>query len=147
MNERMVEILIVEDNKNDVEMTLRAFKKKNIANRTLVIYDGEEALEYIFATGKYSDRDIHQHPKIILLDLNLPKVNGLVVLQKIKADERTRSIPVVILTSSKEETDIVESYNTGANSYIVKPVNFENFSNSIAQIGLYWLLLNEPPIE
>ena len=146
MKNTKIEILIVEDNKNDVEMTLRALKKKNLVNSIHVINDGAEALEFIFATGIYKDRDINQHPKIILLDLNLPKVNGLEILKKIKSNEQTKSIPVVILTSSNEETDIIESYKTGANSYIVKPVNFENFAKSVSEVGMYWLLLNKPPV-
>jgi len=145
MGFRAIEILLVEDNPQDIELTLRTLKKKNIANRIQIVKDGAEALEYIFATGAYADRDIMERPKLILLDLKLPKVNGLEVLQKIKTDERTKVIPVVVLTSSKEEQDIIESYRLGVNSYITKPVDFEKFSQVIENTGLYWLLINEPP--
>ncbi len=145
MEERPVEILLVEDNPNDVELTLRALKKNNIANRIEIVRDGAEALEFIFATGAYAQRSIHNSPKVILLDLKLPKVDGLEVLRQIKSDPRTRTIPVVVLTSSREERDIVESYNLGVNSYIVKPVDFEQFTEAVRQFGLYWLLLNQPP--
>jgi len=140
-----VEILLVEDNPNDAELTLRALKKHNLANRVQIARDGVEALEFIFATGPYSGRNIHHHPKIILLDLKLPKVDGLEVLRRIKSDERTKVIPVVVLTSSKEERDLVESYKLGANSYITKPVDFESFVKAVSELGLYWLLLNQPP--
>ena len=140
-----VEILLVEDNPNDEELTLRALKKHNITNRVHVVKDGAEALEYIFATGAYADRDINHHPKVILLDLKLPKVDGLEVLRQIKSNERTKVIPVVVLTSSKEERDLVESYKLGANSYITKPVDFESFVKAVSELGLYWLLLNQPP--
>lgn len=141
----VVEILLVEDNPNDVELTLRALKKHNLANKVHVVKDGAEALEYIFATGTYNERDIQHRPKVVLLDLKLPKVDGLEVLRQIKSDERTKVIPVVVLTSSKEERDLVESYKLGANSYITKPVDFDKFINSVAELGLYWLLLNQPP--
>jgi len=140
-----VEILLVEDNPNDVELTLRALKKNNLTNKVHVVKDGAEALEYIFATGAYASRDINCIPKVILLDLKLPKVDGLEVLRRIKSDERTKVIPVVVLTSSKEERDLVESYKLGANSYIAKPVNFESFVKAVVELGLYWLLLNQPP--
>lgn len=140
-----VEILLVEDNPNDVELTLRALKKHNLANKVHVVKDGAEALEYIFANGSYAHRKIENHPKVILLDLKLPKVDGLEVLRRIKSDERTKLIPVVVLTSSKEERDLVESYRLGANSYITKPVDFESFVKAVSELGLYWLLLNEPP--
>jgi CheY-like chemotaxis protein len=140
-----VEILLVEDNPNDVELTLRALKKHNLTNKVHVVKDGAEALEYIFANGAYAHRKVEHHPKVILLDLKLPKVDGLEVLRQLKSDERTKIIPVVILTSSKEEKDIVESYRLGANSYITKPVDFDKFVNSVSELGLYWLLLNEPP--
>ena len=140
-----VEILLVEDNPNDVELTLRALKKHNITNKVHVVKDGAEALEFLFATGAYAGRDINYHPKVILLDLKLPKVDGLEVLRKIKSDERTKVIPVVVLTSSKEERDLVESYRLGANSYITKPVDFESFVKAVSEMGLYWLLLNQPP--
>ena len=146
MKDRTVEILLVEDNPNDVELALHALKKNNIANRIEVVRDGAEALEFIFATGAYASRSIEHAPKVILLDLKLPKVDGLEVLRQIKADPRTRAIPVVVLTSSREERDIVESYNLGVNSYIVKPVDFEQFTESVRQLGMYWLLLNQPPL-
>jgi CheY-like chemotaxis protein len=140
-----VEILLVEDNPNDVELTLRALKQHNITNKVHVVKDGAEALEYIYATGAYANRDINHSPKVILLDLKLPKVDGLEVLRQIKSNERTKLIPVVVLTSSKEERDLVESYRLGANSYITKPVDFESFVKAVSELGLYWLLLNQPP--
>ena len=138
-----VEILLVEDNPTDVELTLRALKKNNLSNKVHVVTDGAEALDYLFATGDYKEREINKRPKVVLLDLKLPKVDGLEVLKKIKADERTKNIPVVVLTSSKEEQDRIESYKLGVNSYIVKPVDFEQFTKSVLELGLYWLLLNE----
>ena len=146
-NTNEVEILLVEDNPTDAELTIRALKKRNLANSLEWVKDGAEALEFIFATGKYADRNINHVPKVILLDLRLPKVDGLEVLQKIKSDERTKMIPVVIITSSKEEKDITESYKLGVNSYISKPVEFENFSESVAKLGYYWMLLNKPPSD
>lgn len=140
-----VEILLVEDNLNDVELTLRALKKRNLANKVHVVKDGAEALEFIFGTGAYAERDINHIPKVILLDLKLPKVDGLEVLRRVKSDERTKVIPVVILTSSKEESDLVESYKLGANSYITKPVDFDKFALTVSEMGLYWLLVNQPP--
>ena len=140
-----VEISLVEDNPNDVELTLRALKKHNLTNKVHVVKDGAEALDYIFAKGAYAQRDINYNPKVILLDLKLPKVDGLEVLRRIKSDERTKMIPVVVLTSSKEERDLVESYRLGANSYIIKPVDFDKFMHSVSEMGLYWLLLNQPP--
>lgn len=140
-----VEILLVEDNPNDVELTLHAFKKYKLANRIHVVRDGAEALDYLFATGSYADRNINHRPKVILLDLKLPKVDGLEVLKRIKTDERTKTIPVVVLTSSREERDIVESYKLGVNSYIRKPVDFDRFTEAVRTLGLYWLLLNQPP--
>ena len=145
MNTNKVEILLVEDNPTDVELTLRTLKKHNLANHVEVVNDGAEALDFIFATGAYKDRKIDKKPKVILLDLKLPKVDGLEVLRKIKSDERTKDIPVVVLTSSKEEQDRIESYKLGVNSYIVKPVDFEQFTKSVLELGLYWLLLNELP--
>lgn len=145
MNSNAVEILLVEDNPEDVELTLRGLKKHNLANKVFVVRDGEEALDYIFAKGKYADRDMIIAPKLILLDLKLPKVDGLEVLRQVKLDEKTKVIPVVVLTSSKEERDVVESYRLGVNSYIRKPVDFDKFVKSIGELGLYWLLLNEPP--
>ncbi len=140
-----VEILLVEDNPSDAELTLRALKKHNLANNVQLVKDGAEALEFIFATGSYSGRNISQKPKVVLLDLKLPKVSGLEVLKAIKADERTKLVPVVVLTSSKEERDLVDSYKLGANSYITKPVDFESFVKAVMDLGLYWLLLNQPP--
>ena len=141
-----VEILLVEDNPNDVELTMHALKKNNIVNRVEVVRDGAEALEFLFGTGMYAGRDINSHPKVILLDLKLPKIDGLEVLKRIKADPRTQPIPVVVLTSSREESDVVESYHLGVNSYIRKPVDFEQFTEAVRTIGMYWLLLNEPPV-
>lgn len=146
MEHKIVEILLVEDNPNDVELTLHALKKNNIANQVHVVRDGEEALEYIFCTGVYADRDINHNPKVILLDLKLPKVDGLEVLRQVKANPRTQMIPVVVLTSSREDRDIVESYKLGVNSYIRKPVDFEQFTDAVRTMGMYWLLLNQPPI-
>jgi two-component system response regulator len=140
-----IEILLVEDNPNDVELTLRAFGKANLSNRIQVARDGAEALEFIFCEGPHAGRKMENGPKVVLLDLKLPKVDGLEVLQRIKGDPRTRMIPVVVLTSSREQRDVVESYNLGVNSYIVKPVNFERFVEAVEQLGLYWLLMNEPP--
>lgn len=140
-----VEILLVEDNPNDEELTLRALKKHNLTNKVFVVRDGAEALEFIFATGAYTERRVENRPKVILLDLKLPKVDGLEVLRRIKSDERTKMTPVAVLTSSKEDRDIVESYKLGVNSYIVKPVEFDKFIQAVAQLGLFWLLLNQPP--
>jgi CheY-like chemotaxis protein len=140
-----VEILLVEDNPNDVELTLRALKKNNLTNKVHVVKDGAEALEYIFANGAYAHRKIEDHPRVILLDLKLPKVDGLEVLRQIKSNEKTRIIPVVVLTSSKEERDLIECYRLGVNSYITKPVDFERFVKAVSELGLYWLLLNQPP--
>lgn len=145
VNESVVDILLVEDNPTDAELALRALKKHNLANNVFLVKDGVEALEFIFANGKYSHRGIKNQPKVILLDLRLPKVDGLEVLRKIRSDERTRLIPVVVLTSSHEERDIVESYKLGVNSYITKPVEFEGFIKAVSEVGLYWPLLNKPP--
>ena len=146
MNEtKSVEILLVEDNPQDLELALRALRKANLANRIHVVRDGVEALEFIFCEGAHSGRRIEDSPTVILLDLKLPKVDGLEVLKRIKGDPRTRATPVVVLTSSKEQNDVVESYQLGVNSYIVKPVNFERFADAVQQLGMYWLLLNQPP--
>ena len=142
--ENQIEILLVEDNPNDVELTLHVLKKYNLGNRIEVVRDGAEALEFIFCTGKYAHRSIENSPKVILLDLKLPKVDGLEVLRRVKSDPRTRTIPVVVLTSSREERDIVESYRLGVNSYITKPVDFEQFTEAVRQLGFYWVLLNQP---
>jgi CheY-like chemotaxis protein len=141
----MVEILLVEDNPHDLELALRALRKANLANRIQVARDGVEALEFIFCEGAHAGRKIEDVPKVILLDLKLPKVDGKEVLQRIKSDERTKAIPVVVLTSSNEQKDVWESYRLGVNSYMVKPVSFERFATAVQELGMYWLLLNEPP--
>ena len=147
MNKNSVDILLVEDNINDAELAIRELKKHNMANNLVHLSDGEQALEFIFAHGKYNgERTIEHPPKLVLLDIQMPKVNGIEVLEKIKSDPRTRAIPVVILTSSKEDPDIKKCYQLGANSYIVKPVNFESFAEAIKNLGFYWLLLNQQPI-
>ncbi len=146
MDTNEIEILLVEDNRNDIELALRALKRRNLANKVHVAMDGAEALDFIFSEGSYAGRNFLHRPKVVLLDLKLPKVSGLEVLQKIKSDERTKTIPVVILTSSKEDKDIVESYRLGVNSYITKPVDFEKFSRIVEDLGLYWLVVNEPPL-
>lgn len=138
-------ILLVEDNPDDEALTLRALKKNNIINEVTVVRDGAEALDYLFCQGAYAGRDPCRAPAVTLLDLKLPKVDGLEVLKRLRADERTRLLPVVILTSSKEEQDLVNGYRFGANSYILKPVDFNRFMEAIRQLGLYWLVLNEPP--
>lgn len=140
-----VEILMVEDNPSDEELTLHALRKARLANTIHVVRDGREALEYVFCTGRYAERDISDRPSVILLDIKLPLVDGLEVLRQIKQDPRTRTIPVVMLTSSREERDMIESYRLGVNSYIVKPVDFEQFKESARSLGMYWLLLNKPP--
>jgi CheY-like chemotaxis protein len=140
-----VEILLVEDNPNDAELTLRALKKNNLANRVMHAKDGAEALEFIFGTGAFAGRSVEKTPKVIMLDLKLPKVNGIEVLERIKGDERTKNIPVVVLTSSREDSDLTRCYELGVNSYIVKPVEFENFVKAISDLGFYWLLLNQIP--
>jgi two-component system, response regulator len=138
-----VEILIVEDNLHDAELTIRGFRKSHVANHITHLVDGAEALDFLFATGAYSGRDITNLPKIILLDLKMPKLNGLEVLKRIKAEQHTRMIPVVILTSSAEDPDVKKSYELGANSYIVKPVAFEDFARVISELGMYWLAINK----
>jgi two-component system, response regulator len=138
-------IMLVEDNPDDVELTLRAFRKNNIANHTVVVRDGVEALDYLFCRGPYSSRDAKELPRLILLDLKLPKMNGLQVLEQIRSSEITRLLPVVILTSSKEDADLMASYSNGANSYVRKPVDFNQFVEAVRGIGLYWLLINEAP--
>jgi len=137
-------ILLVEDNADDVELTLRAFEKSKVANDIVVVRDGEQALNYLFRTGRQADRDPRMMPEVVLLDLKLPKVDGLEVLRRMRADERTRRLPVVVLTSSNEESDIIRSYDLGANSFVRKPVNFAQFIEAAQQLGLYWLVLNEP---
>lgn len=144
MNYNLVEILLVEDNPDDAELTIRELTKHNMAGNLVHVKDGEEALEFIFATGKYKNiRDVAHLPRLMLLDIQMPKVNGIEVLEKIKLDPLTKSIPVVILTSSNESPDITKCYNLGANSYIVKPVNFDGFSQAIKNIGTYWISLNK----
>jgi CheY-like chemotaxis protein len=136
-------ILLVEDNPDDVELTIRAFRKNNILNEVVVARDGAEALDFLFATGAHAGRDVLDMPQVILLDLNLPKISGLDVLRRIRADERTKLFPVVILTSSREEQDVINGYTLGANSYVRKPVDFNQFFDSARELGLYWLVLNE----
>jgi two-component system, response regulator len=144
MTHNTVEILLVEDNPNDLELALHALKRNKLANRIHVVRDGAEALEFLFRSGPYEEQSEHNnHPRLILLDLKLPKVDGLEVLRRIKSDESTQSIPVVMMTSSREERDIVESYRLGVNSYIVKPVNFDQFTEAVRQLGLYWMVLNQ----
>ena len=140
-----VDILLVEDNPQDAELTIRALRKHNLANQLIAVEDGAEALDFIFCRGKYGDREIGHTPRVVLLDLKLPKVNGLEVLRALKQDERTRTIPVVVVTSSREDPDIKTAYALGANSYVVKPVDFDAFADAVSSLGLYWLLVNQPP--
>ena len=146
MSPREVDILLVEDNKDDLELALHALRKERLANRIQIVRDGEEALDFIFCRGKFTDRSVNHQPRIVLLDLKLPKVDGMEVLKQLKSDPRTRHIPVVILTSSKEERDLVSGYNLGANSYIQKPVDFDQFRETVKQVGLYWLVVNQAPV-
>lgn len=141
------EILLVEDNLEDIEITLRAFQKYHLTNKIHVVRDGEEALECLFSTGRYAERSVCSNTRLILLDLKLPKVDGIEVLQRCKSDPRTKNIPVVVLTSSREERDLIDSYDLGVNSYVVKPVDFPQFTEAIRQLGLYWMLLNQLPSE
>lgn len=138
-------ILLVEDNPDDVDLTIRALKRNNIMNEVVIAHDGVEALDYLFATGTHTGRDTSVMPQMVLLDLKLPKIDGLEVLRRVRSDERTKLLPVVILTSSKEQPDLVESYSLGANSYVRKPVDFTQFVEAVRQLGLYWLVLNETP--
>ena len=140
-----VEVLLVEDNPRDAEMTLRTLRRRNLVNNVVHVKDGQEALDWLFGEGAYAGRDVTHPPKVVLLDLKLPKVDGLEVLRAMRGDERTRLIPVVVLTSSQEDRDVIETYKLGVNSYIVKPVDFDNFSAAVAELGHYWLLLNKKP--
>lgn len=146
MIDKIVEILLVEDNPDDIKLAMHAFQTHNLANCVHVVRDGAEALEFVFCTDRYAGRRIEQAPKVVLLDLKLPLVDGIEVLRQMKADPRTAAIPVVIMTSSREESDIVDSYQLGVNSYIVKPVDFDQFTEVVYKLGFYWLLLNQPPI-
>ena len=139
-------VLLVEDRQDDIDLTLRSLKENNITNKVDVVRDGAEALDYIFAKGAYSHRNIEDLPSVILLDIKLPKIDGIEVLKRLRADERTKPLPVVILTSSREESDLINGYKFGCNSYVRKPIEFEEFSKAIKELGLYWLLLNEPPV-
>ncbi|HMJ11070.1 MAG TPA: response regulator [Polyangiaceae bacterium] len=138
-------LLLVEDNASDEKLTIRAFNKSNLANEIIVVRDGEEALEYMFGTGRFADREVNDLPAVVLLDLKLPRVDGLEVLRQIRADERTKLVPIIILTSSKEDEDRAKGYSLGANAYVRKPVAFSEFTDAIRTLGLFWLVLNEPP--
>ena len=140
-----VEILLVEDNPRDVELTIRAFKKRNLANNLFVVKDGADALDFVFCQGNFTDRNISMPLKVILLDLKLPKISGLEVLQALKKNEQTSTIPIVVVTSSREDPDIKKAYELGANGYVVKPVDFDAFSEAVTRLGLFWLLVNQPP--
>jgi len=142
MNGNEIEILLVEDNPDDLDMTLRALRKVNLANRIHIARDGVEAMDFIFAEGPHVGRKVENGPKVMLLDLKLPKIDGMEVLKRVKGDPRTKMIPVVVLTSSREQKDVIESYHLGVNSYIVKPVNFERFAAAVSELGMYWMLLN-----
>lgn len=141
-----IDILLVEDNPDDMDLALHALRRENLANKIFVVRDGEEALDFLFCRGSYADRSFEHPPKMVLLDLKLPKVDGIEVLKQLKADERTRTIPIVIMTSSKEERDVVKGYSLGANSFIQKPVDFDQFRETVKQVGLYWVVVNQPPI-
>lgn len=143
MNEKV--ILLIEDDEDDIELTQHALKMSKIANKLEIVRDGEEALDFLFCKGKYSGRDMNNLPAVILLDLKLPKIDGLEVLKRLRTDEQTKLIPIIILTSSRQEQDVVNGYSLGANSYIRKPVDFDQFVDAVGQLGLYWLLLNVPP--
>jgi CheY-like chemotaxis protein len=147
MNSDAVEILLVEDNPSDLEVALRALKEHNLCNKVQIARDGEEALDFIFCQGPYADRRLDELPRVILLDLKLPLIDGMEVLRQIRGDARTRNVPVVVLTSSTEERDVVESYALGVNSYIAKPVDFDQFREAMQTIGMYWLMLNRPPAK
>jgi two-component system, response regulator len=143
----MVDILLVEDSQDDIDLALHALRQGKLANSILAVRDGEEALDFLFCRGAYADRSFAQPPKLVLLDLKMPKVDGLQVLKQVKSDARTKSIPVVIMTSSKEERDLIEGYNSGANSFIQKPVDFEQFRATVKSLGMYWLVVNQPPVN
>jgi two-component system response regulator len=143
MSNEKVEILLVEDNPHDAEMTIRALKKANLANKLIHVKDGAEALDFIFAKGSFADREVENKPKVILLDIKMPKIDGIEVLRQIKLNNSTKAIPVVIMTSSKEEQDIITSYNLGVNSYVVKPVDFDGFAKAVSELGFYWLITNQ----
>ena len=145
MERSQIEILLVEDNMDDAEMTIHALRKNNLANKLIHMKDGEEALDFLFGTGNFIGRDVNLKPSLILLDLKMPKIDGLEVLERVKSNEATKKIPVVILTSSKEDPDVSKCYELGANSYIVKPVEFESFMKAVSELGMYWLILNQPP--
>jgi two-component system response regulator len=142
-----VDILLVEDSQDDIDLALHALRQGKLANSIFVVRDGEEALDFLFCRGTFSERNIDHPPKLVLLDLKLPKVDGLQVLKTVKGDPRTKTIPIVIMTSSREERDMVESYNSGVNSYIQKPVDFEQFRNTIKTLGMYWMVVNQPPVN
>jgi len=147
MNENDVDILLVEDSQDDADLALHALRREKLANRLYHVRDGEEALEFLFCSGAFAHRSFDHPPKLVLLDLKLPKVNGIEVLKRVKEDTRTHTIPIVMMTSSREEQDMVRSYNLGANSYIQKPVDFERFRETVKSIGLYWLVVNQPPVN
>ena len=148
MNEtnEVVEVLLVEDNATDAELCMLALKERNMANHLVWVKDGAEALDFLFAEGKYAGRSGENLPKVVLLDLRLPKVDGIEVLRRLKGDERTRHLPVVVMTSSKEDRDVAASYSLGVNSYVTKPIGFDEFSRVVSQLGMYWLLINRPPV-
>lgn len=145
MTEKIIEILLVEDDKNDAELAIRSLDKNNVSNNIVWVKDGEEAVDFLLGNGDYSGRNISNQPKIVLLDLKLPKLDGIEVLQKIRENKLTRKLPVVMLTSSKEEKDVVKSYDLGVNSYIVKPLDFDDFAKAISDIGMYWVVMNQSP--
>jgi two-component system, response regulator len=147
MNENEVDILLVEDSQDDADLALHALRREKLANRVYHVRDGEEALEFLFCNGAFAHRSLEHPPKLVLLDLKLPKVNGIEVLKRVKEDAKTHTIPIVMMTSSREEQDMVRSYNLGANSYIQKPVDFDRFRETVKSIGLYWLVVNQPPVN